>query len=290
MLHRIYTAKDFFHDGFPHFMMEKTWNTPKEFAPELARIGEREFYKIFYIFDGHGTILINDKSYPISPGFVGIIHPNDFTTFRLSEEIGLYNILFFRSFIAGWLDGIHNINRFFNIFDHSPDRSLNHDLLHLLDANRNILALIRKMEQEFLSKDVNAEYLIRLQLLELLIQLARLSSRNYAKKRHSDLIRLITEHLRAHLSEPFSMERLAEHFELSSGYLHSLFKHQTGTTIGQTLLTLRIEEAKKMLRETALSVERICYRCGFSDPSNFYKQFRRETGKTPGAYRNSRLK
>lgn len=287
MPQRIYTAKNFFHDAFPYFMIKKTRNTPQEFSPDCAQVGEREFYKIFYILDGHGSMLINNKSYPLSPGFVGLIHPNDLTTFHLSEEIGLYNILFFRTFIADWLEGIYNTNHFFNIFDPSPDRSINHDLLHLLDANRNILALIRKMEKEFLSKDVNSEYMLRLQLLELLIQLARLSSRRYAKKRHADLIRLITEHLSDNLSEPFSMEQLANRFGLSSGYLHTLFKHQTGTTIGQTLLTLRITEAKKMLTATNLPIERICYRCGFSDPSNFYKQFHRETGKTPGDYRKT---
>lgn len=285
MPHRIYTVKDFFRNAFPDFMMEKTRNTPAEFAPERARIGEREFYKIFYILEGRGTLLINGKSYPLSPGFVGIIHPRDFTTYHLSEEIRLYNILFFRSFIADWLGGIHNTNHFFNIFDPSPDRSRNHDLLHLLDANRKILALIRKMEQEFLSRDINTEYLVRLHLLELLIHLARLSTRNYAKKRHAELAGLITDYLRDHLSEALPMERLEEHFGLSAGYLHSLFRQQTGSTIGKTLLTLRIREAEKMLRETPLPVERICYRCGFSDPSNFYKQFRRETGTVPGAFR-----
>lgn len=38
-------------------------------------------------------------------------------------------------------------------------------------------------------------------------------------------------------------------------------------------------------RESAVPVERIGYRCGFSDPSNFYKQFRRETGTVPSAWR-----
>ena len=287
MSHRIYTVKDFFHNAFPDFMMEQTRNTPEEFSPGRARIGEREFYKIFYILEGSGSLLINGKSYPLSAGFVGIIHPHDFTTFHLTEEIRLYNILFFRSFVADWLEGIHNTNHFFNIFDSSPDRSLNHDLLHLLDAKRNILALIRRMEQEFLSRDINTEYLVRLHLLELLIQLARLSSRSYARKRHAELAGLITDYLRAHLSETISMEHLAEQFGLSTGYLHTLFREQTGTTIGKSLLSFRIQEAERMLQETDLPVERICYRCGFSDPSNFYKQFRRETGTVPGSWRNS---
>jgi transcriptional regulator, araC family len=289
MQHRIYTAKNFFHDAFPCFMMEKTRNTPQEFSPNSAKVGKREFYKIFYILDGHGSMLINNKSYPFSPGFVGLIHPNDLTTFHLSEEIGLYNILFRRTFIADWLDGLHNINHFFNIFDPFPDLSINHDLLHLLDANRNILAQIRKMEQEFLSQDVNSEYLLRLQLLELLIQFARLSSRSYAKKRHAELAGLIMDHLRAHLSEPVSMKQLAKLVGLSTGYLHTLFRQQTGCTIGKTLLSLRIREAKRMLRETSIPVERICYRCGFSDLSNFYKQFRLETGTVPGAWRRNPL-
>jgi len=285
MKSRFYTAKCFFRKGFPLFSMEKTRNIPEEFPPEGDSVGERDFYKIFYITEGTGLMEINGKCYPFAPGTVGVIHPNDFTTFRLREEIGLYNILFFRSFIADGLAGIHDTNHFFNVFDPSPDRSRNHDLLHLLDANRNILAQIRRMEQEFLANEPNSEFVLRLQLLELLVQLSRLSSRTYAKKRHGDLVRLIEEHLRSHLAEPFSMEELSKRFGLSTGYLHSLFRKQTGTTIGQMLLSLRVEEAKKLLGETSLPVERICYRCGFSDPSNFYRQFRRQTGAVPGAFR-----
>ena len=57
-----------------------------------------------------------------------------------------------------------------------------------------------------------------------------------------------------------------------------------GTAFSDILDQLAIEQARKLLR-SALSVEQIAERMGYSDVSNFGRAFRRWTGTTPAAYR-----
>ncbi|MDF1763020.1 MAG: AraC family transcriptional regulator, partial [Oleibacter sp.] len=46
--------------------------------------------------------------------------------------------------------------------------------------------------------------------------------------------------------------------------------------------------AKKLLSSTNESIDEIVYLTGFSEPSTFYRAFKRWTQQTPVEYRNSR--
>lgn len=62
--------------------------------------------------------------------------------------------------------------------------------------------------------------------------------------------------------------------------------HAVSDCGAKAILTNRIVlEAKRLLAHSLLPVASIGYEIGFSEPSNFVKFFRRETGLTPGAFR-----
>ena len=63
------------------------------------------------------------------------------------------------------------------------------------------------------------------------------------------------------------------------------FKEKYGITVMDYLTELRIEEAKKMLTETDMSVHEISDEVGFSDTSYFSKVFLKSTGASPSHYR-----
>jgi two-component system response regulator YesN len=51
------------------------------------------------------------------------------------------------------------------------------------------------------------------------------------------------------------------------------------------LTSLRIEEAKRLLRNTDLSIVAIAEKVGYPNVTNFYRHFQRLQGTTPAAYR-----
>lgn len=80
-----------------------------------------------------------------------------------------------------------------------------------------------------------------------------------------------------------SLEEVAGKLGVSSRTLKRKLKAE-GTAFSDILDQLAIEQARVLLR-TALSVEQIAERMGYSDVSNFGRAFRRWTGTTPAAYR-----
>jgi AraC family transcriptional regulator len=59
-----------------------------------------------------------------------------------------------------------------------------------------------------------------------------------------------------------------------------------GQSPSQYFIGLKIETARRLLRETGKSVVEIALDLGYSSPSHFAQVFRRETGRAPATYRN----
>lgn len=89
-----------------------------------------------------------------------------------------------------------------------------------------------------------------------------------------------------HLYEPVSLQDLCEHAKLNASYLSRRFKRETGLSPVEYIQQCKVEEAKKLLSLTTLSITEICTRLNFNDQSYFTKVFKRRTGRTPGQYRN----
>jgi len=98
----------------------------------------------------------------------------------------------------------------------------------------------------------------------------------------------ITEWMAEHLAEEFNLDRLAAQAGLSKFYFNRLFKSAMGVSPSQYLITLRIDKAKRLLRETKSSVIDIGLEVGYTGPSHFAQLFRKETGLSPSDYRRQR--
>lgn len=284
----VYKYADFFKQDLPVVVQHYTSN-PKGFPPE-DMVNKRQFWKVLYVESGSGFMKINHRRYSLGPRFVCLSHPDDLTNLVPDDKITLYNILFLQAPIADDLKKLYGDYNFFSIFNHkfSPEHSINHDLLHLLDANQKIFSLVKRMHYEYTHIDANSKEMLRFMLLELLVELARLSSRFFTKKRRSGIVGFIDKYLLEHYAEPFSSAQVAAEVGVSKGYLFSFYQKATGHTIGDTLLSIRIARAQELLKISNLTIVEICYQCGFSDLSNFYKVFKREIGCAPGEYRKTK--
>ena len=87
--------------------------------------------------------------------------------------------------------------------------------------------------------------------------------------------------------QPSTIQKtLSKETGLDSKALHDYFLRETGASAEVWRTQLRVEEAKRLLLEEPQTVLRdIARRCGFSDRSNFSKQFLSATGFTPFEWR-----
>ena len=64
------------------------------------------------------------------------------------------------------------------------------------------------------------------------------------------------------------------------------FKNECGMTISEYITGVKITAAKKLLRESGLSVKEIGMELGYYGQNSFIRRFKSVTGMTPGEYRN----
>ena len=97
---------------------------------------------------------------------------------------------------------------------------------------------------------------------------------------------LIRDYISKHYSDyTLSIKDISEHVHLSSSYLCTVFKTETGKTLNQYLTDFRLEKAKQLLSDPRNKISEISSRVGYSDGNYFGKCFKKEVGLSPSEYR-----
>ncbi|MDR0596301.1 MAG: response regulator [Clostridiales Family XIII bacterium] len=92
-------------------------------------------------------------------------------------------------------------------------------------------------------------------------------------------------YIKEHFAEPIAIDDIAEAQGFNSSYFSTLFKKETGSTFSEYLRGVRMDEAKRLLKETNSSVAVICELVGYNDTKHFSSSFRKATGVKPSEYR-----
>lgn len=85
-----------------------------------------------------------------------------------------------------------------------------------------------------------------------------------------------------------TLSQVAEKFHYEPSYLGKQIKAATGKNYTDIIHDLRLEESKRLLRTTSLSVDEVADAVGYESRAHFFRSFRRDTGTTPGAYRKEK--
>jgi AraC family transcriptional regulator len=101
-------------------------------------------------------------------------------------------------------------------------------------------------------------------------------------------LRRIKAWMAEHMTEEFSLALLAEQAGISEFHFNRLFRRAVGIPPSQYQIKLRIDEARRLLRETNMTVVTIANEVGYSNPSHFSRVFRKDTGFSPSEYRRQR--
>lgn len=98
-------------------------------------------------------------------------------------------------------------------------------------------------------------------------------------------VKKCVKYINLHFAEPINKNSISEKLDISPDYLTKLFHKDVGVPFVSYLNRVRIEEAKKMLSSSSLSLAEIMDKVGFGTMQHFFKQFKRYTGITPEEYR-----
>lgn len=89
-----------------------------------------------------------------------------------------------------------------------------------------------------------------------------------------------------HNSE-LTLEGLAKHYNINPRKIADKITDSYDCNFKTYLNNIRIEEAKRLLKETQLNINEIAYKVGYSSPNSFNRVFKSFVGITPTEYKNS---
>ncbi|NIZ47525.1 AraC family transcriptional regulator [Entomospira nematocerorum] len=107
------------------------------------------------------------------------------------------------------------------------------------------------------------------------------------KLKYGHLLVQAVRYMHQNFAKNLTLEEVSRIAKLSPSYFSRLFKAEMGVSFVEYLNQIRINESKRKLQFTNLSLVDIASACGFSDQSYFTKIFKRTQGLSPGRYRQN---
>lgn len=102
----------------------------------------------------------------------------------------------------------------------------------------------------------------------------------------ASLAEQMIDFLHAHYTAcDFTIQQMAEHFQMSQASLSQYFKEHTGSTILDFETDLKLDKAKQLLASSQLPIKDLALEVGYYNVNSFIRRFKQVVGKTPGEYR-----
>lgn len=248
------------------------------FRPQKLAMHLHKYYEFLYVLSCDGNYIVEGNTYTAGNGDLFITKPNELHTITFNT-----NKMYERYFIQISKDFIN---------------SSGIDMLSLIDSKENgtynkisadivrqygIGNYFRLIEPYVVNRVPESDILIKSYVVQMLAKInsAIRESENTLQYSGSDnKIDNIKNYLDENIMRDISLDELAQHFYINKYYMCHSFKERTGLTVKQYIAERRIAKAKYMITNGG-NITDICFDCGFTDYSVFYKTFKKMTSKSP---------
>lgn len=241
------------------------------------------FYELFLLLEGELEFCVQQTFYHLTPGSLMIMNDRE-----IHKAINRTETSYKRIYI-------HIPPSFFQKYN-AKDLDLAACFTARNNGERNLIQLKKQQITYFCNQYTQIaendhytlpgkELLLETYLLQLLVFVNNLFSHSSSPviSQYTPMVQAIMNYMDEHLVETISLDSLARIFSISKYYLCHTFKKETGTTIFNYLLLLRISRAKSLLCD-GKNVTETCYLSGFTNYTNFITTFKKHTGYTPKKY------
>ncbi len=257
-----------------------------DYFPNVPLHWHKEF-ELNYILSGQGEFIIGDEKLTAEKGDIIIISPNVLHAVSpIGTTIQRYDTIVFN---LDMLLGIHKDRSCLDFFLPLSEHSLGIATKISTEHNRYqelkdcILEIFIHAKKNTAVNDI----FLKCALLRFFAILAQNNDLQPITKKESipnELIRPAITYINEHFMEKITIEQLANTAHMSKSYFMGTFKKQVGMGAINYINQLRIKSACELLRSKNQNVSEIAFSCGFTNLSNFNRQFRRQIGITPKEY------
>lgn len=118
-----------------------------------------------------------------------------------------------------------------------------------------------------------------------LSEVSKSASPEAEQSKNAAMVQAAKQYIKENISRDLSVVEVAEHVFLNPDYLSRVFKRETGYSLKEYILKMRMGIACELLAKTSLSVSKVAMSCGYSHMAHFSQMFKKENGMTPNEYR-----
>jgi len=171
------------------------------------------------------------------------------------------------------------------------------EALHLsAEEEQDLIEVLNKIDKECAHIDKHTQEIILSQIELLLNYSNRFYERQFItrKNNNSELLTKFEQFVNHYFDANdtaqqglLTVQRIAEHMNLSPNYLSDLLRVHTGQNTQQHIHEKLIEKAKEKLTTTNLSVSEIAYALGFEHAQSFSTLFKKKTQLSPLMFRQT---
>lgn len=248
------------------------------------------FLELVYVCNGKAEHIFDRQSAIVQKGdfFLIDLHcSHEYRRIGNDNSFRVINCLFLPRFLDSSLPDDANFETLVNspalqiggLLSELPTQKIFHDDTGWMNT------LGETMLREFENKKAGYLAVIRHLLTAALIYLLR----NETSDQYDPSLKIV-RHIRAyveeHYAKPLQLSDLANQLNFSVPYISMIFKKGSGINFRDYLIRVRIEKACHLLRTTNQTMREIAEQVGYTDPTFFYKAFRREMDTTPDDYRH----
>lgn len=139
-----------------------------------------------------------------------------------------------------------------------------------------------------LMEDMNRAEKLNL-LMDLYCRILQDMSRQIGSDDSGTVIKRMYYYMEKNYSKDLKVEGFAQMFNYNSNYLGKIFRKEMGDSFNNILDTIRIVNAKRLLRETDMKVYQISEQVGYSNIDYFYLKFKKYVGISPKEYKKEMI-
>lgn len=260
--------------------------------PWTVPAGERDDYEIHMLEKGKGTFFVGGREYSIEPGDIILLHSMEGNSFKPEKADFRFIFTTFKFRDSQFDKKIHD----FNI-------SLMQESMPLKAQNiADIQRVFYTLHKSFLIRSEGYMFRLKILLSRLIFKIMEgipanqgtvFKSKENLKlstgKGTRELVDKVIMFLYKNYNSQLSLNDMGHIASLHPRYLCTVFKQVTGCTINEYLRKIRIEQAKRLLLYTTLSVTEVALETGFGSSQYFSRIFKRMSGADPRTYRKTRM-
>jgi AraC-like DNA-binding protein/mannose-6-phosphate isomerase-like protein (cupin superfamily) len=271
------------HSGFRNIVAQdevpSTTGSPFLF---LGGLHMHDYYEWVWLLENRMHLDIDGTVYELAPGDFCLIPPRTLHAEALATDNGSYKAL--------W--GHYADDALFSRLLHYTPIGHIHSLAHqAVQAPPDVDVLLAVLDSEQRNPQPYAEAIRRGMLSAFAHVLARALEASPPTEKPTELPssieRRVVQHLNQHFAEDITLNDIARAVGMSRNNLCAAYKRETGKTVGETLIEIRLQTAKRLLLDENLLIHEIAKATGFGSATTFCRAFQRHEQIPPSRYARS---